>query len=251
VLIELDAWDQAREAMAEFEVAAEDLPEPAHAVWMFRSIGYLRHLRHLGQLDEARSRAVLFMEEYLEPNPDWPNLSQINGAELILTVQALADIQDGQPEAALERFRFHFPNWEMFYGELESADFFRPVVIIAALLKMTGEKERALEMLGRYLDLLENEIRESKAESRGFTLFTIYAFLGQTDEAIKALQWAMDNDWYKGWSLLRSGSFDPDYAAVLADPRFEVLYKQIEQEVAVMRDSFLENPEIPSQYSLQ
>jgi len=248
VLIELDAWDQAREAMAQFEVAAENLPEPAHTIWLFKSIDYLRYL---GQLNEARSLVALFIEEYLEPNPDWPDFSQISGAELLLTVQALADIQDGQPENALERFRFHFPNWQDFYGEMEAVDLFRPVVIIAALLKMTDEKDRAQEMLRHYLGLLENENRNSKAESRGFTFFTIYAFLGQTDEAIKALQWAMDNNWYIGWSLLRSGSFDPDYAAVLADPRFEVLYEQIEQEVAVMRDSFLENPDIPSQYSFQ
>jgi hypothetical protein len=69
--------------------------------------------------------------------------------------------------------------------------------------------------------------------------------LGETDEAITELQRVVDSGWLSGWWILKSGEFDPNYAAVTADPRFVALNQGIEQHVAELRANYLENPELP------
>jgi len=48
--------------------------------------------------------------------------------------------------------------------------------------------------------------------------------------------------------LLKDGAFDPEYKAVIADPRFESLYQHITARVDDMREAFLANPELPEGY---
>ena len=84
-------------------------------------------------------------------------------------------------------------------------------------------------------------------QTSSFVPFTILAMLGETDAAIAALQTAVDahRPWgWWGWWALKDGAFDPDYAAVLADPRYQVIYAGMQQKLAAMRQSYQARPEL-------
>ena len=89
------------------------------------------------------------------------------------------------------------------------------------------------------------------SEGVGFTRFTIHAFLGETDKAITELKKCVDAGWLVGWWGLKDGGFDPNYAAVIADPRFVELYADIENRVRLMREDFFAHPELPAQLQIQ
>jgi hypothetical protein len=73
----------------------------------------------------------------------------------------------------------------------------------------------------------------------------ILALLGETQAALDALEAAVDAGYVYEWWMLKEAAFDPDYATVLAEPRFEALYDRITARVAEQRDSFLADPELP------
>ena len=123
---------------------------------------------------------------------------------------------------------------------------FRPPVVIAVLQKLLGEKTLAENRLNQLLAQVESMPVMGSNDGRGFTEFTIHAFLGQSDRAFQALEAAIEAGYIHKWWTLKDGAFDPDYAKVIADPRFEALYRRLQERAGRMKSGFLEQPELPA-----
>ena len=109
---------------------------------------------------------------------------------------------------------------------VSAANFGLQQVLMAVLQRLTGDPEGAERNLREFLDRIR-DVPVNGKEGIGFTRFTVYAFLGETDAAIAALEEAIRADWLPGWWGLKDGDFDPIYAKVVADPRFKRLYAEI------------------------
>jgi hypothetical protein len=55
----------------------------------------------------------------------------------------------------------------------------------------------------------------------------------------------VDSGYLFQWYALKDGAFDPDYAVVIADPRFQALYARITARVDELREAYLEQPDLP------
>jgi hypothetical protein len=117
----------------------------------------------------------------------------------------------------------------------------------AAARKQSGDRATAAAELRSYLQ----EIEAKPIAESGFIPFALYAFLGETEQAIAAFQKAADGGFSKGWWGLKNGTFDPDYAAVWADSRVQQQFTALEMRITAQRDSFLSDPDLPTELLLQ
>ena len=241
-LLEIGAWDELS------EVFASETPGPAPGrmpeLWWANQA---RLERARGNLEAAAVHAERFLVEFVQKEPDFPDISALHGPpRAVLDILALRDIQVGRPEEALQRYNLLFPAMqdETWIG---ACDAICGRTIKAAILKLLGESDRAeAELRDHLADLAAAgppELRQAR-----FIPFTIHAMLGETDAAIAALQAAVEADlpwaWW-GWWALGDGAFDPDYAAVLADPRYQAIYDGMQARLTAMRESYETNPELP------
>lgn len=247
-LIELGAWDQANELLARTaELAAAG---DAYMGWIHTHKGlWVAYVR--GDNEQAIELAERYIRENLLTTPDWPDLSgqmpvMLRAFELL----ALADIQRSDVRSAIDRYdkagldpgSMGWWNWD--------GPAIPQAVMYAALQRHAGEPERADRLLRDILERMEGApVRGQRG--KGFAEFAAYAFLGDADAAIDALQRAIDEGWLPGWWGLEHGAFDENYAAVLRDPRFTRLYKEINSRVTAMRESFLESPDLPQDVLLE
>ena len=202
-------------------------------------------------MEKATRLAERDIREYLQTTPDWPDLS---GQKLHLLTSfellALVDLNRGDPQASLDRYQNAMLIPEKLSWRNFDARAIRAAVMYAILHRYTGQTEEGDRLLRELLSRIsEAPIRGESG--KGFTEFTIYAFLGETDAAIEALQAAVNDGWVLGWWSLEHGAFDENYAAVLEDPRFERLYDQIVSRVTEMRESFRSNPDLPQELLLE
>jgi hypothetical protein len=196
-----------------------------------------------GEIGQAAQLANTFSQTFFESLPEWPDLSKAP-AITMLDILALADIQNGQPQVALERYRLTLPDPKAWSYQNRGAGPLPTPALFAVLHRLTGDAETCDRILQDFL------VRIAAAPVRGddgigFTRFNLYAFLGETDAAIVALEDAVKAGQLQGWWGLKAGAFDPNYAAVLADPRFVKLYAGIENRVRQMREDFLARPDLP------
>jgi TolB-like protein/Tfp pilus assembly protein PilF len=240
-LLELGAWDDADAVVQAMPVETSNPPLPG-VLYVRLSIG--AHLAAAqGDIDQAEELANTFSQTFYESLPTWPDLSNAP-ATTMLDIMALADINRGQPQVALERYRVALPdpnNWEFWNrgaGPLPTP------ALLAVLHRQTGDAETGDRILRDFL--VRTAAQPTKGdEGTGFTRFISHAFLGETDAAIAALEDAVKIGHLQGWWGLKTGAFDPNYAAVLSDPRFVKLYAEIENRVRKMRENFLAHPELP------
>jgi hypothetical protein len=120
----------------------------------------------------------------------------------------------------------------------------RAPVLFAILHRLNGDGVEAERLLRNVLERVKAEPIQG-INGMGFTRFTIHAFLGESEAAIAELEAAVKAGWGLGWWGLKDGGFDPNYAAVVADPRFVKLYGEIEARVKKTREDFFAHPELP------
>jgi tetratricopeptide (TPR) repeat protein len=241
-LLELGAWDDAGAVLEAMPVETDNPPLPG-LLYVRLSIG--AHLAAAqGDIDQAEKLAKSFSQTFYEPMPSWPDLSKAP-ALTMLDILALADIQRGQPLAALERYRIALPDPKAWPYQNRGAGPLPTPALVAVLHRLTGDDGSCNRILRDFLARIAAEPVKGDYEGSGFMRFTLHAFLGETDAAIAALEEAVKAGWLPGWWGLKAGAFDPNYAAVMADPRFERLYGELEDRVKRMREDFLAHPDLP------
>ena len=198
--------------------------------------------RRLGNFEKVSELASQFSNEYLEDNPDWPNLQRNEYVRPIMTAWTLADLQAGLATQAFERMQAAYP------GPLEDIALERweplpPEVMLGSLYKAVGNEKRGMAWLRACLEYLHNPRKRVSPWSE----FTLLAMLGETEAALDVMERVVDSGYVYMWWALRDGAFDPDYAKVIAAPRFESLYQRLVERVDAQRESFLAQPELPEE----
>jgi len=253
-LIELGAWDEAGAALEEMSARDTDAPPPGviggmRITWRwFRLYMEERLARAEGRWETAESAARELLEEYRGHSNAWPAMQADGRFSQTVNTLALADFRRGKPSQALARFALAYPGN---FDDMDPSwnDLLRPPVMQAALYKRDGQRERAEGLLRDYLAWLRStEEGTFSSLQMDWTVFTIHAMLGETDLALRELEARVNSGYLYKWWALKDGAFDPDYAAVLADPRFEQLYARITARVDELREGYLANPEPPEGY---
>ncbi len=240
-LLELGAWDDADAVLQAMPV---ETGSPALPSLLYVRLSIGAHLAAAqGDIKQAAQLANSVSETFFERLPEWPDLSKAPATSM-LDILALADIQNGQPQVALERYRIALADPKAWPYQNRGAGPLPMPALVAVLHRLTGDAGTCDRILREYLAKIAAEPIKGD-DGIGFMRFTLHAFLGETDAAIAALEAAVKAGWLPGWWGLKSGSFDPKYAAVLADPRFVKLYAEIERRVTRMREDFLANPDLP------
>lgn len=204
-----------------------------------------------GDVQEAVELAERNIRENLVSTPDWPDLSVQSPVMVTsLDLLALVDVTRGNAQRALDRYatarlEVDKRTWDNFDNRA-----LRPAVLHAVLYRYSGQPEETNRLLR---DLLEQiaDVPIAGFQGKGFTEFTIYAFLGESDKAIAALKAAADAGWLMEWWNLDDGAFDANYAAVLADPRFKQLHAGLVSRAAKMRESYRAEPDLPRDLLLE
>lgn len=246
--VNLGAWDRAGDGMQMLAAAATANKGSGLNVarWAELLDGMVM-ARWTGDLDTMAELGRQMSAEFWPSDGDLTVLQRNGWQSYGMTTLALADISQGRVAEAVARFDAAYP------GPFEDIDthyndLLRPVVMRAALHKKAGHAIRAEQLLRDYLRFVREDAEWSPAEPAGWTEFTILAMLGETEAALAALEAVLDSGYIYQWYLLKDGAFDPDYAAVIAEPRFAALYERITARVDTMREAFLANPELPNGY---
>jgi len=245
VYLNLGAWNRARDLLGKLEVmAAKDTSGGFNiARWGLLNQGMLLARRN-GDLGTAADLARQLSARFWEPRSKWPVLQDLGNNSYGMTTLALYDISQGQAKPARDRFETAYPG-PFEDMDPDSNDLLRPMVMLAALYKQTGDPARAGQLLLDYLAFARDPGNAGRFNPHDWTEFTILAMLGETETALAELANVVDSGYLNNWYQLKDGAFDPDYAAVLADPRFDALYDQITAKVAELRASFDAQPELP------
>jgi hypothetical protein len=187
--------------------------------------------------------AALFSREFLEPNPAWPVIQGVNWVNQVMISWSLADIAEGRYEEARLRLETAYPGP---FGALNSNHYepLQPMVMLGALRKQAGDVEGGKVQLRAYLDHIRGSQSNGMIGEVPLIEFTTLAMLGDTDEALDVLERAVDQGRIYQWWSFRDGAFDPDYAAVIADPRFEALEARIQVKVDGLRQALEQQPEL-------
>jgi len=241
-LIELGAWD---ETARELTVAAASADETGLTrVYRLGLSAQLNRAR--GDLATAADAARAFREALSSQTNRHGALTGFIDAPpaSILDTLALRALFHADAVSALAHYESLFPGLESLHPGLGGSDGFNPRVLKAAARKQLGDRAGAEAEMRAYLRELE-PAPVSGQQGSGFIPFALHAFLGERDAAIEALRKAADAGFTKGWWGLKDGGFDSDYAAVLADPRYQELLGRIEAMVTTQRQAYFDNPDPP------
>ena len=238
-LFGLGAWTEVQQLLDEPEpwlVAADDLV-------MLRTQAVLGLARNdCGEV----GRALATLKRRVLPGT-W-SLPQAGTAPLILEpvllAQALCETRAGQVEQAQQLLEPAMPELSQMQADNVAALALRSPVLLAALYKSTGQAESARQVLEGFL----NTVRDSPPNGiggLGFARFLALAVQGETGAALAELEAVAALGWSEDWWLLEALNFDPDVAAVTADPRFQAVNARLQERVQRMREDYLANPELP------
>jgi tetratricopeptide (TPR) repeat protein len=250
-LLEIGAWDELETVLTSPSAPMTGAPGRLPAIWWALQA---QMERARGQLEAGAVHAERVHREYLMQQPGYPDLPALYGLVMeVLDLLALHDIETGMPQMALERYELLLPMLRQETWISPYTTSLHGRVISAAIRKLLGDRDRAEAELRDYLAdlaaLPTAELRQAR-----FIPFTIHAMLGETDAAIVALQKAVNADvtsaWASWWSL-KDGAFDPEYAAVLADPRYKAIYDGMQARLRTMRESYQANPELSAEDLLE
>jgi TolB-like protein len=247
-LMELGAWKELDELLKRTQARA-DAGDP-YIAWTYTYLAqWLAYVQ--GDTDKALDLAERYVRENLLPSPGWPDVSNLQGPLLrTFDLLALMDLSRGNAQAALDRYTRAHLNLENLRWSGLDGPAISQAVMFAVLHRHTGRQDEAERQLRELLSRLAEEPVRGFG-GNGFAEFTIYAFLGETDAAIEALRAVVDKGWLPGWWGLGFGAFDDNYAAVLADPRYERLHQEIIDRVAEQRESFRASPNLPEELLLE
>jgi len=98
------------------------------------------------------------------------------------------------------------------------------IVDIALILQKEGETERATNLLNMVLESIAPHKRNRGANAFGFLDVSIFALLGQTEQALSALEECADLEYLSGWQNLK---FAAQYDTIRDDPRFSAALSRL------------------------
>jgi hypothetical protein len=166
--------------------------------------------------------------------------------ETARTAQGLCLIRNGHRDEALELLAM--ANRELAFLDFSNiaAMALRTQILLAALYKAEGQQEQARALLDGLLESAA-DAPVADAEGASFSRFMALAVKDEQEEALAELQAVAGQGWTGDWWLLDALEFDPDYARLMEDPRFQATRAQVEKRVRDMRESYLANPEPPAE----
>ena len=159
-------------------------------------------------------------------------------SEQAVATMVRVDIRQGDPDTALARVEAAFPERS---GDVErpAPDVLDPLWMRAALLKQVGQVQAANWMLQQHLAYLESNSATDVPVRSGWSRFIALALVGEQDAALEELDRIAGSPYHHRWYDLQTYSFDPDYAAVLGDPRFVAIFSRIRSRADRMREEYL------------
>jgi TolB-like protein len=196
-----------------------------------------------GQQETAANLWQELEEQHLKGHPSWPDLRRFPGSDWLLALRAITDLRQGDPQQALERYRTALPNPETYPTTLSSGVFLDPVLMTAALLKASGQRDAGREMIRGYLEAHAPSDIVGHA-GMGYGRFLAHALLGDAAAASRELQAILDAPFAALHWQLEVARFDPDVAAVLDSPAVAPLYQDLLRRIASMRDAYVRNPDL-------
>jgi TolB-like protein/Tfp pilus assembly protein PilF len=157
--------------------------------------------------------------------------------DLSLFVQRNADLAAGRAQAARARYQKKFP--ELFSGDLPQFDWrnYRAAIDLYAVLQATGEPERARALLERCQSDISNmpiagEYGKELADAE------IFALLGDTDQALRALKKAFANGSRMRWWLWTERN--PNLDSIRDEPEFHALIQEVKADMAAQLEKVRE-----------
>jgi TolB-like protein/Flp pilus assembly protein TadD len=138
-----------------------------------------------------------------------------------------ASLLVGDLDEAVNRFSNWRPDWFDPEAEVKvdpEGDDRDGAISAAYLLQQTGQASRADQLLNAALQTLAGNQRNRGAGAFGFDDAAIYALLGQTENALSALEEAAELDYLSDWASLK---FSPWYDDLRGDPRFDSVINRL------------------------
>jgi TolB-like protein/tetratricopeptide (TPR) repeat protein len=103
-----------------------------------------------------------------------------------------------------------------------------PAIEIAWAQRELGNEEQALTLIGQCTNLMKEQLSSSiKYFELHYLKARIYALQGRTDNAILALQTAINNGWREWWT-----KYDPLLKSLAVEPKFQTLMQFIDDDLA-------------------
>ncbi|HEX9172131.1 MAG TPA: tetratricopeptide repeat protein, partial [Telluria sp.] len=243
-LAKLAAWDEFAQLLASNSRA----PETAHRKWW--PLQHLRAQLYYGLITRDCGMVVEGIRNYCDPVPadgePWPDVTKTVGGELILTARAFCEWVGGRPESALNMLQSGIPDLDRARTNTMISFEFRTNVLFATLLKANGHAGEARQALQGFLEQTA-ELPVVGEEGIGFGRYFAWAVLGDADAALNELDSAIESGYAHDWWTLDLLDADPDFAKVIADPRFAAIRGRLEDRIRPLRESYLANPELPSE----
>jgi TolB-like protein len=128
-------------------------------------------------------------------------------------------------DSARSFYEKDYPDWfdDKKPVEIENWDL-DEAIETALILKESGDSERADALLTAALESMQSLKRNRGASAYGFSDVEAYSILGQTENALAALELAVDIEYLNGWQAL---NFMPHYDAIRDDPRFTTALRNL------------------------
>lgn len=160
-------------------------------------------------------------------------LAEVPTDAFSLWTLALADLAHGEGDAAVARYLAAYP---AFRNEAEvpiDASNYYAAIDFGYFLLATGETARGRHLLERSLAQLATRPRQS---SRGYWMndVRIHAMLGNDEQALSALNEAVDAGWRVYWRIYLP--HDPALAGVREQPEFGAILDRLEADMAAQRE---------------
>ncbi len=166
-------------------------------------------------------------------------LHLINGKhEMALAVLDSTQEMEGEPglkaaaALAVGRFELARPDYESDHSDWFSGS--APVELVprdiddaidvALIMQRSGENDRAITLLNAALETMMPFKRNRGRDGYGFSDVRAYALLGQSEQALTALEACADLPYLTGWQDLK---FMPHYDSIRADPRFSAALSRL------------------------
>jgi len=197
-----------------------------------------------GDSESADSIFDQIARESLSELEEWPDLSRYPGADWLMALHAVSLVRAGEHAHALEAYQAAIPQPLEYDANVNSSIFFQPALMTAALMKLNGQHGEARRLI---LQFIEHR-QASPVGGRpgvGHARFMAQALLGDVESARAAMQEVLDANFTAMTWQLEVAGFDADYRAVMADPSVEAMYQELLARIAVMRESYLQQPELP------
>ena len=118
--------------------------------------------------------------------------------------------------------------------------YLRAALDLVSILRMTGETERATQLLDRSRAVIATSTRLSEA-GYGIADAQIHALRGDKARAIAALREAEKAGW-RGPVWRRDRDFSPTLASIRNDPEFKAVFADIERDMARQRAELAKRP---------